>query len=165
MGWPKKNEVARLYRDQGQVVLVMEDPGSGFRGLCETVQKLRGDLWTVKRTKNTEYVDVLYNGVIQMTFGPGTTLCLAEGPLSPKDATDEQVLRVYLGDEHIYTGEPRYPKPDGGYGLVRAHVPVTYGGTAKRITWEECPEELKPLVRSALGNTSPEEARGLHRVA
>ena len=45
------------------------------------------------------------------TVGNGTSLCLPEGSVRATEASDEQIIRAVVGDEHIYTGE-RFYQPD-----------------------------------------------------
>jgi len=37
-----------------------------------------------------------------------TTMCLSEGHPRGVDATDDQIIRAVMGDEHIFTGAPTF---------------------------------------------------------
>ena len=48
------------------------------------------------------------NGRLVGKVGNSTTLCLAGGSVRATEASDEQIIRAVVGDEHIYTGERSY---------------------------------------------------------
>ena len=169
MGWPKKEEGARIYKNKGEFILVIASEEEDFRGPLDLVHLLDPTKWSVKR--KGECAHIMYDGVRQVTMGPWTTLCFSGTPHKLVDATDEEVLRAYLGDENIYTGEPKYSKDPKEYHWVKGECPVTWGSTAKRMAFADCPEEFQQVVRGALrrlsdtrGGSTVEECRGLHRV-
>ena len=51
------------------------------------------------------------NGRSVGTVSNGTTLCLPEGSVRATQASDQQIIRAVVGDEHVYTGERSY-RPD-----------------------------------------------------
>jgi hypothetical protein len=170
-GWPRKNEGARLYKvaknDYRIAFEREEDPYTDnryvgtFLGPCFTLCREDLSKWSVKRDSNG-LVRIKYEDDTQHTMGSWSTLALEEGTFNALDATDEQILRAYLGDEHIFTGEKTRPVTDGLH-CVKLCTPQTWGGTAQRIQWSALPEEWKVLFRRRL-NVAPANLRGLWRV-
>jgi hypothetical protein len=168
-GWPRKNERARLYRvakdDYRMVHEVQEgyarnDLVGTFRGPCTTLCYHDPDKWSVKRDGN-DLILIQYEGSTQQTMGKWSILALTGGTVNATDATDEQILQAFLGDEHVYTGEKT--RTPGGLHFVELPTPDTWGGSAKRVQWSELPEEWQTRFQNYLSR-SPERIRGLWRV-
>lgn len=169
-GWPRKNEGARLYRlaknDYRMVGEQEEDPYTDnrltgtFRGNCMTLCYHDPSRWSVKRDGN-DLIRIQYDGVTQQTMGKWSTLALPGGCVQATEATDEQILQAFLGDEHIFTGEKtRMP---GGMHYVYLPTPDSWSGPAKRVQWNELPAEWQDRIRKHLAR-SPERIRGFWRV-
>lgn len=178
MGWPRKNEKARLYQLKGpRYLLVTESDGNTMHGYQE---RFKGTFtgvsldcyerydkaeWTVDRKKDgTLYL--CYRGYRQghTYMGSWTTLCLPEGAIAAPDATDEQVIRAYVGDEHVY-GEDEDMRPlEDGVDLFtfKGGCPDTWGGSAKRLAWYDLPDWARRDFLSVVPN--PLECRGLWRM-
>lgn len=169
-GWPRKNEGARLYKvaknDYRLVSEREDDPytysnrAGTFIGPCPTLCRNDSAKWSVKRDGNG-LIRIKYGENTQQTMGQGSMLALSDGCISAVDATDEQVLEAYLGDEDIFTGEKT--RPVGGLHCVALQPPQTWGGSATRIQWCDLPVEWQELFRPHL-SVAPANLRGLWRV-
>jgi hypothetical protein len=167
MGWAKRDELARLYRVGGRSRLyIKRDDGY----LWDTAVPYRADDWTVRRGRSSGddgYVQVIWNGHIQTTMGSWTTLCMASGTAQATAATDEQILHAYFCDQNVFDTGPALTMPqDGELVLVKTQCPVTYGGSAKRLSFTDLNGVDQRFVREALAtrDLSVEECRGLHRI-
>jgi hypothetical protein len=175
MGWPKKNERARLFKLKGPAYLLVmaSDGGMGYYFNEKYVGQFIGSSlycyglydrsgWTVTRNDKGDRIFIRYHGHVQQEMGPSSHLCLPEGGIPATEATDEEVLRAYLGDEPIM-GEIPEPLEDGvDLFCFRGGVPQTWGGTAKRISWEELPNGWREKFNGVIKN--PLEYRGLWRM-
>ena len=158
MSWARKNEKARIYKDGKDFVLVLLDVD---------------DVPTIYRPKDPErfsvtvsgsWARIYCDGFVQTDMHlPSTTLCLASGSVRGRDATPEQILEAYLGDESIYASDEDR-KDD--YIFVRGQTPATYGGSAKRLALADVPADVTDRFTQVLRayGIAPEEARGLHRL-
>jgi hypothetical protein len=177
MGWPRKNEKARLYQLKGpRYLLVVESDGDTMHGYQErfkgTFMGVSLDCyerydkaeWTVDRKKDgTLYL--CYRGYKQAHtyMGTWTTLCLPEGFFCATEATDEQVIQAYMGDEHIYSQGNKRPLEDGvDLFTYKGGCPDTWGGSAKRLAWHYLPNWARQDFLRAVPN--PLECRGLWRM-
>lgn len=108
MGWPRKNERARLYRL----------PGNDYR------------------------------------------LYYAHEGVGPDGQHAQELIGKFKGAVACI----RWSKRNKRYGLLWEEVPQTYGGNAKRVSWNELPGgHTRSYFKIALG-TTPENFRGLFRM-
>ncbi len=179
MGWPRKNEKARLYQLKGpQYLLVLESDGVDMHGYDERFkgtfrgvslncyERYDAAQWKVEHNSDdTLYLS--YRGYRQAHtyMGVWTTLCLPEGAIPALEATDEQVLRGYLGDQHVYSSVLSEERPlEDGKDLFtfKGGCPDTWGGSAKRLSWDALPDWAQQDFRRMIGN--PLECRGMWRM-
>jgi len=185
MSWAKKNEGARLYKLKGPTyILVLASDGcfrngvhakqyeGTFMGSSLPCYGLHyADQWTVEHVawssgaRRKADVNILFRGHIQATLRCDALLCLREGTVQAQAATDAQVLRAYLGDQHIYSSTLGEERPwEDGVDLIRfkGSSPATWGGNAKRVSWDELPrsyqDKFLPVVRD------PAQYRGMWRM-
>jgi hypothetical protein len=151
MGWPRKNEGARLYKLPGPTyILILESDGyydgcikKTFKGpylTCFGLHEL--SRWTVKR--QNAFASVYFNGYLQEKY-----LATASRELS-----DDQLIQSFLEDQGLEEGVTLVDYKGG--------VPETYGGSAKRVSWDELPNVWKRRFLEVVGD--PAKHRGLWRM-
>ena len=171
MSWAKRDELARIYRFQGAPELWIERD-SGYDDYRWSVVVLyRPEEWTVYRRLGIQgdvLVHVCWRSIVQVTMGPWTTLCIQGGGKSAVDATDQEVLAAFFGDESIYQTEPNPTLvPRESWMYVKAYqTPVTFGGSARRLDWQEIPDVTRTYFARELKrrDLDPDACRGLYRI-
>jgi len=172
MGWPRKNEGARIYRNKGGRYTVIFPSDGCDRWGCwnpKMVGAFKGDnlnCWelldrqgiTVVRDPKMRKVAIQYHGYTQLYMGYDDPLPFpinGELSIKVKDARDSGIVQGFLLIHKwgIATDPVRF----------RGGVPQTFGGSAKRVSWDQVPLGIQEKLMGILPD-KPEKIRGFWRI-